>query len=322
MAKKASDSLRDSPPASQRLPDFRAARGHDAALAQWRVLAAAERLPSVLLLTGRDGIGKRLLLAALAALHTCATASACGECDGCRLTLAGAHPEVLWLANDGTAIAVDDAANLQEHLSLSPGNGARYRLVVIEDCDRFTMGAANRLLKTLEEPAPAARILMSTSRPSALLATIRSRCVRWRIAPPPAAVSAEIVADLCYQRGLDMPPVEAFAALLKEAGGAPGVAWARLEAGAGPVSTAWPRTMSAAIEAAQAARGAPIGEVLRALEIKLNAAYLSGELQAKDWPLVARRRALIAAVRKASAHGKVAVNAQLLSESVGLMGTV
>ncbi len=310
------------PEATQKLPDYRAALGHDAALAQWRKLAAAGRLPSVLLLTGRAGIGKRLLLAALTAMQVCAAASACGDCDGCRMALSGAHPEILWLANDGASIGVEEAGRLQEHLALCPGSGSRYRIAVVEDCDRFTVPAANRLLKLLEEPPPSARILLSSARPGALLATIRSRCVRWRLAPPMASEAMDIITRICAERGVEAPGAEALSGLLKVAGGAPGAVLAHLEAGTGAPSLTWPRSRAEAIDWGQGARGVSVADTLAALEIKLNAVYQSGSEQHNDWPLVAKRRALIASVRKASAHGKVAVNAQLLAESVGLVGIV
>lgn len=306
--------------APQKLPDFRTARGHDAVLARWRTLSTADRLPGVLLVTGRAGIGKSLLLAAAAAMSVCATADACGLCDSCRMVLSGAHPEILWLGHAEGSLGVDDAALVQEHLALRPASGNRCRVAIIDHCDRLTIPAANRLLKIFEEPPASARIILSTARPGALLATIKSRCVRWRIAPPPLTDAIAIVQSVCYERGLEEPPDDAIRALLKLAGGAPGLALARIEAGAEPPSLTWPRSIGAALDWAQGVRGVPLTDTLAALEIKLNSVYQQAEQQ-PQWPLVAKRRALIAAVRKASAHGKVAVSAQLLAEAVGLMGT-
>jgi DNA polymerase-3 subunit delta' len=71
----------------------------------------------------------------------------------------------------------------------------------------------NALLKTLEEPAPRTLLVLITSRPSALLATLRSRCQRVEVPRPPAAQSSQWLAS---QLG-DAAP----ARLLELAGGAP-----------------------------------------------------------------------------------------------------
>jgi hypothetical protein len=61
----------------------------------------------------------------------------------------------------------------------------RRKVVVVEEADRMTEEAENALLKTLEEPPPGSFLLLTTSRREALLDTIRSRCERIRVRPPP-----------------------------------------------------------------------------------------------------------------------------------------
>src|SRR5690606_29558793 len=115
----------------------------------WRRLVAEDRLPPVLLITGREGLGKRLLLAALAAMHVCETGVACGACAPCRLLQAGTHPELLWLESETGKLMIEDASALQEHVALSAARDVRARLAVMVDADQMTTQAANRLLKTL-----------------------------------------------------------------------------------------------------------------------------------------------------------------------------
>ena len=55
--------------------------------------------------------------------------------------------------------------------------------------------AANKLLKTLEEPPPFAHLILLTARPSDLLPTIASRCQPVRFdAPPVADLEAQLIA--------------------------------------------------------------------------------------------------------------------------------
>ncbi|MEJ7713390.1 MAG: DNA polymerase III subunit delta' C-terminal domain-containing protein [Pyrinomonadaceae bacterium] len=63
-----------------------------------------------------------------------------------------------------------------------PFEGAA-RVLLIEDADRLNDVAANALLKTLEEPPSSSHLILITSRPAALLPTIRSRCQMLRFTP-------------------------------------------------------------------------------------------------------------------------------------------
>ena len=68
----------------------------------------------------------------------------------------------------------------------------------------MTIGAANALLKTLEEPPAHSLLLLISSRPSALPATVRSRCQAIRFAPPAAT---QVEAALILAR--EIPPADA-----------------------------------------------------------------------------------------------------------------
>ena len=77
----------------------------------------------------------------------------------------------------------------------------------------LTDGAFNALLKTLEEPGPRTMLILVTSRPSALLPTLRSRCQRIEIARPEPRVALQWL-----ETTLGRP---APSRLLELAGGAP-----------------------------------------------------------------------------------------------------
>jgi DNA polymerase-3 subunit delta' len=76
----------------------------------------------------------------------------------------------------------------------------------------MTIGAANALLKTLEEPPDHSLFLLISSRPASLPATIRSRCQSLRFATP---ARTDVEAALILKR--EMPPTDArFLAMLSE----------------------------------------------------------------------------------------------------------
>ena len=80
-----------------------------------------------------------------------------------------------------SAKSVRDEAieNLQDNLSKRP-NGAR-NMAIICDADTMTARAQNRLLKTLEEPAPGTVIILLSENKENLLQTIKSRCIAYRL---------------------------------------------------------------------------------------------------------------------------------------------
>lgn len=76
----------------------------------------------------------------------------------------------------------------------------RGRVVIMMDCERLTVEAANSLLKILEEPPDKMYLLMTSSRPSLLLPTITSRCQLMKF--DPLSVE-EIAAALTERRGVE-----------------------------------------------------------------------------------------------------------------------
>ena len=115
-------------------------------------MQANGKIPHVLLLSGREGLGKSLFAHGIAASFFCRTGNACGECDQCTAVMAESHPEVFSLDTEGAVIKVEDAILVQQHLELH--SQASYRIVIISDIDLLTQQASNRLLKTLEEIPP------------------------------------------------------------------------------------------------------------------------------------------------------------------------
>ena len=78
------------------------------------------------------------------------------------------------------------------------------KICLIDEADRMTIGAANALLKTLEEPPGHALFLLITSRPNALPITIRSRCQQLRFTTP---ARTQVEAAVILKR--ELPPADA-----------------------------------------------------------------------------------------------------------------
>lgn len=315
-------------------PDWRKLVGHNELLQRWRLLQHEQRMPQVLLLSGRAGIGKRSLLAALTAMEWCTSAEpACGICESCQWLLRGAHPEVLWLETQADRYTLDDTARLQEHLSFCAAGGQGQRLAVVCDADKLNLQAANRLLKILEEPPPASRIILSTSRADALLSTVLSRCVQWRIEPP---IVEEVVPWLVQQaklRKID-PVLDEHAArtLLQRSGFSPGRAVQQLALGYKAVNNnqnMWsPASFAEALQiaaesnsdAGEASAIARLSARLDQWEINLNHFYreLFARQERQDPVALRRRRDAMRSARALVQRGKVALNPLLTAEAIAL----
>jgi DNA polymerase III subunit delta' len=99
------------------------------------------------------------------------------------------HPDLVWLRPPGAQHLVDDVReSVIRAASLSPAEGER-RVFVIEEAEDLRDESQNALLKTLEEPAPFAHLILICAEPEQLAETILSRCAPVEFVPlPPDAV--------------------------------------------------------------------------------------------------------------------------------------
>ena len=160
------------------------------AFANLHSAAEAGRLPQGLLIHEAPGAGGLHLVKYVARLVLCSsTPRACGQCSACRRVDSGEHPDLLRIVPPEESklqqIGVDDVRDACAQLVLSSYEG-RGSVAVVLPADAMTHQAANSLLKTLEEPRAGLHIVLLTSRPSALPATIHSRCQRLRLRAPTA----------------------------------------------------------------------------------------------------------------------------------------
>ncbi|HWQ77417.1 MAG TPA: hypothetical protein VN381_01310 [Anaerovoracaceae bacterium] len=106
----------------------------------------------------------------------------CGCCPSCSKISHGNHEDVIYLAADGNSIRDEAVEELQSRLKKKPYVGDR-NIVILQDADTMTLRAQNRLLKTLEEPAPGTVMILLSENMENLVQTILSRCVIFRLNP-------------------------------------------------------------------------------------------------------------------------------------------
>ncbi|APE18032.1 DNA polymerase III subunit delta' [Mycolicibacterium pallens] len=171
----------------------RAARGDSA-----HDVAAIGTMTHAWLITGPPGSGRSVAAQCFAAALQCTSAGTpgCGECRACTTTMAGTHGDVRRIVPEGLSIGVDEMRTIVQIASRRPSTG-RWQIVVVEDADRLTEGAANALLKVVEEPPPSTVFLLCAPSvdPEDIAITLRSRCRHVALVTPPAAAIAQVLMD-------------------------------------------------------------------------------------------------------------------------------
>jgi DNA polymerase III subunit delta' len=180
-------------------------------------LAAALAAPvHAYLLAGPPGSGKRRAARAFAAELLAQGAPDPDDARRRALADPSPHPDLVWLAPQGTQHLVDDVrTRVITAAAYRPFEGAR-RVFVIEAADAMADESQNALLKTLEEPAEFVHLVLVSAEPELLLETVRSRCQPVRFRP----LTDEAVEAALEDRGLGEDAAERRAAA-RLAGGDP-----------------------------------------------------------------------------------------------------
>ncbi|WP_237166679.1 DNA polymerase III subunit delta' [Mycolicibacterium hippocampi] len=160
--------------------------------------AAAGSMTHAWLITGPPGSGRSVAALCFAAALQCTSGGrpGCGECRACTTTMAGTHADVRRIIPEGLSIGVDAMRNIVQIASRRPGTG-RWQIVVVEDADRLTEGAANALLKVVEEPPPSTVFLLCAPSvdPEDIAITLRSRCRHIALVTPPVDAIARVLVE-------------------------------------------------------------------------------------------------------------------------------
>lgn len=136
------------------------------------------RLAHAYLFEGDTGTGKKEFGLWLAKRVFCTNVSEnnpCNHCNNCLRINENEHPDVLRIVPDGQTIKVNQIRELKSEFSKS-GVETAQKVFLIEQADKMSVGAANSLLKFLEEPEGKILAVLETTSLTRILPTIQSRC--------------------------------------------------------------------------------------------------------------------------------------------------
>ena len=142
-------------------------------------------VPQSVIFAGPEGVGKRAMALALAQAVNCPNqkdGDACGTCPTCIRILRGDHYDVVVVERekDAATIKIEQLRDrVLDVVGYRPFEAQR-RVFIIDPADAMTEAGQDALLKTLEEPPPAAMLLLITAYPDSMRPTVQSRCRRLR----------------------------------------------------------------------------------------------------------------------------------------------
>jgi DNA polymerase-3 subunit delta' len=201
---------------------FREILGQATAIEVLTHAVASGRLHHAYRFEGPDGVGKQMAAFGLALCLVCERPTrglACCACDACRRAKLLAldapqvplHPDVVLLGRGlyppsvlGTSSPETSAIGIEQIRKMVlarigyASHEGRGLVFIVRDAEELSQGAANALLKTLEEPPSQVHFILLTSRPNRLLDTIRSRTLPVRF----GALSDDVLTQILDRRGL------------------------------------------------------------------------------------------------------------------------
>ncbi|WP_428074379.1 DNA polymerase III subunit delta' [Candidatus Avelusimicrobium luingense] len=204
--------------------------GQEKATDYLKTLVKNERVPGALLFYGPAGVGKAKTALEFAKALNCLDATAraqgeaCGECANCKAISQQIHPDVIFadflyqarltVKKDFESSSYEEELEKelakQQHINIDTirdvtakaqqkavGNG--YKVFIIDEAQSMQGAAANALLKFIEEPPAKTVWILITSKRSAMLRTILSRCQSLAFAP----LSQENIKQILQDNQLD-----------------------------------------------------------------------------------------------------------------------
>ncbi len=165
------------------------------------------RIHHAYLFSGPRGCGKTSSARIMARSLNCEkgpTPNPCGQCQSCKDLVANGPGSIDVIELDAaTHGLVDDARELRDKAFFSPVS-SRYKIYIIDEAHQLGPGAANALLKIVEEPPPHVLFIFATTEPEKLIATIRSRTHHYpfRLVPPGLLVTH--LEKICKSEGVNV----------------------------------------------------------------------------------------------------------------------
>ena len=157
------------------------------------------------LFSGPRGCGKTSSARIMARSLNCEkgpTPTPCGTCQSCTDLVANGPGSIDVIELDAaTHGLVDDARDLRDKAFFAPVQ-SKYKIYIIDEAHQLGPGAANALLKVVEEPPAHVIFIFATTEPEKLISTIRSRTHHYPFRLVPPGTLGEHLEKVCAAEGV------------------------------------------------------------------------------------------------------------------------
>ena len=166
---------------------------------------SGDRTHHAYLFSGPRGCGKTSSARIMARSLNCVegpTPTPCGQCQSCKDLVANGPGSLDVIEIDAaTHGLVDDARDLRDKAFFAPVQ-SRYKIYIIDEAHQLGTGAANALLKVVEEPPPHVIFIFATTEPEKLISTIRSRTHHYPFRLVPPGILVAHLEKICNAEGV------------------------------------------------------------------------------------------------------------------------
>ena len=166
---------------------------------------ASGKIHHAYLFSGPRGCGKTSSARIMARSLNCVqgpTPTPCGTCQSCTDLVPNGPGSIDVMELDAaTHGLVDDARDLRDKAFFAPVL-SRYKIYIIDEAHQLGPGAANALLKVVEEPPPHVIFIFATTEPDKLISTIRSRTHHYPFRLVPPGILATHLEKICDLEGI------------------------------------------------------------------------------------------------------------------------
>ena len=157
--------------------------GNDEVKKQITYLLESNRLPHAIIIEGDIGLGKKTLAREIAMYLVCKNEDKpCFSCSACKKAMSGGHPDIFEYSGGLTARSfhIDVIRNVKQNAYILP-NEAERKVYILGNAQSMSSQAQNALLKILEEPPEYSVLILTATSKTALLETVLSRCVSFKV---------------------------------------------------------------------------------------------------------------------------------------------
>lgn len=170
------------------MAEFSKIIGHEHIISHLQNAISMDKVSHAYILNGPEKSGKMMIAEAFAQTLQCEKGGTepCMECHSCKQAMGKNQPDIIYVTHEKpNTISVDDVrTQINNDIVVKPYSSKR-KIYIVDEAEKMNVQAQNALLKTIEEPASYAVILLLTTNADMFLPTILSRCVRLNLKAVP-----------------------------------------------------------------------------------------------------------------------------------------